>query len=262
MQYKVGRKTWFKCKCDICESLYEITKIKENNRKKGVISNGRNLCFDCVSKESKRRLVKAGTKTLKSFDPETRRKYCSDAGKKSALSENSGRFTSERWNSMTKIEQVEQIKRANTALHNKLNSDPEFKIKYYKKIFKQLQIGYTSKAHKKIHENIKHLGYDIHVQIDSCCVDECNKELKIIIEYNGDFWHCNPKSWKPRDYNTVIKMYAEDKWNLDFKRRMTLKRLGYTVIVIWENDWIDNPKKVLNYIERKTNEIKKNQKNP
>ena len=64
IQYKVGRSTWFKCKCDICSSEYEISKIKENYRKKGKISNGRNLCFLCVSTESRKRLVDAGTNTL------------------------------------------------------------------------------------------------------------------------------------------------------------------------------------------------------
>ena len=261
IQYKVGRSTWFKCKCDICSSEYEISKIKENYRKKAKISNGRNLCFLCVSTESRKRLVDAGTKALKSFDIETKRKYCSDAGKKGALSENSGRFTSERWNSMTPEDQKLQVLRANEALQYKLNNDPEYRDNHYKKIFAQLKIGFVSNAHLALHEKIKDLGYGMHTTIQSMCVDECNEELKIVIEYNGDYWHCNPETWKPDDFNKAIKMYAKDKWRLDFKRKMKLKNLGYYVIVIWESEWMDDQDKCVNYIINKTDEIRKNNKN-
>lgn len=261
MQYKIGRATWFKCKCDECSFEYEISKIKENYRKKRKISNGRNLCRQCVSKESKRRLVEVGTKVLKSFDPETKRKYCSDGGKKGALSENSGRFTSERWAKMSTEEQKIQVTRANNALHYKINNDPNFKNRYYKKIFKQLKIGYVSNAHLELHDKIKDLGYETHVVIGAMCVDECHKELKIVIEYNGDYWHCNPETWKPDDYNKAIKMFAKDKWHSDFKRKMMLKKIGYRVIVVWESEWIKDRDKCLKYIINKTNEIKNNNKN-
>jgi very-short-patch-repair endonuclease len=250
------------CKCDICDNEYDILKAQETDRKKNnVICNGKNLCFSCVSKESKKRLVDAGTKALTSFEPEARRKYSSDAGKKSALSENSGRFSSERWYSMTPEDQKIRIKRANNALHEKISKCSIFKEKYYKKLFAQLKIGYISNAHIKIHDKIENLGYETHVNIQSMCVDECNEELKIVIEYNGDYWHCNPETWKPDDFNKSIKMYAKDKWRLDFKRKMKLKNLGYYVIVIWESEWMNDQNKCVNYIINKTDEIRKNNEN-
>ena len=256
MVYKVGRKTWFKCECDICGSTYDNTKIKENYRKKGVIANGRNLCFECVSKESKKRLVKAGTKALKSIPPEEKRKICSQAGKKAALSPNSGRFTTEKWKAMSEEDQKLQVTRASAALQKKLKNDHEYRKKHYTKLFKQLKIGYVSKAHQELHDEIKDLGYIMHHIISPCCVDECHPDLKIVIEYNGDYWHCNPETWKENDYNKAIKMYAKDKWRSDFKRIMALKREGYLVIVVWESEWRSDKEKVISYIKRKTEEIK------
>jgi G:T-mismatch repair DNA endonuclease (very short patch repair protein) len=72
-------------------------------------------------------------------------------------------------------------------------------------------------------------------------------------------YHCNPRKWKPDEYNKVIKMTASDKWCKDRKRYYTLKKLGYKTFVVWEEDWILKrgkiKEKLLKFIE---NEINKN----
>lgn len=80
-------------------------------------------------------------------------------------------------------------------------------------------------------------------------VDECNPELKIVVEYNGDFWHCNPRFWLPDQYNSGIRMTAKEKWRKDRARWFKLKNLGYEIIIIWESDWIENAKKYIDRIE-------------
>lgn len=60
---------------------------------------------------------------------------------------------------------------------------------------------------------------------------------KIIIEYNGDYWHCNPKKYKPNYYHKRIKKTAQEIWLKDQQKSNFFKLLGYDVIVIWESDW-------------------------
>jgi len=76
-----------------------------------------------------------------------------------------------------------------------------------------------------------------------------NREVKIgkyfvdgvyenfVIEFYGDFWHCNPKKFNSNDYNSLLKMTAGDKWKIDKKRIEYIEKKGYNVIKIWENDW-------------------------
>lgn len=66
--------------------------------------------------------------------------------------------------------------------------------------------------------------------------DYVNKETKHIIEFNGDYWHCNPSLYEAKFYHTVLKMTASEKWKLDEKRKQYFESLGYTVTVIWESD--------------------------
>lgn len=86
--------------------------------------------------------------------------------------------------------------------------DPIYAAQHFAKIFAQTKIGYVSKGHKDLHEFIKDSGFDSHVQIGQMQVDECNQELKIVVEYNGDMWHCNPIKWKAEEYNSAIRMTA------------------------------------------------------
>jgi len=85
--------------------------------------------------------------------------------------------------------------------------------------------------------------------------DEINHELKIIIEYYGDLYHCNPKEYKnPEEYITATQRTVGEQWARDRKRLAVFYKHGYTVIIIWESDFRKNPNKA---IERIKNEINK-----
>jgi G:T-mismatch repair DNA endonuclease (very short patch repair protein) len=231
-------------KCEVCSSYFE----QNISRRSGKIAAGRDLCSSCTSKENKMRFAIAGTKALKSISPELKRKYASDAGKKSGKLPNAGRFSSERWSLMAPEDRVVQVKRASAAHHKRMKNDPMYAAKVYGKILSQKQIGFQSNGHKSLHEKIKDLGFESHKMISSLETDECHEKLKIIIEYNGDFWHCNPRTWKSDQYNSVLKMTAEQKWRLDLSRKKVLEKFGFTIIVVWESEWIKDQEKVLNKI--------------
>lgn len=94
----------------------------------------------------------------------------------------------------------------------------------------------TSKLEKKFLRDLEQQGYKQNQRISKYTVDYFNEDTKHIIEINGDYWHCNPKIYKPTDYNISIGMTAEEKWKYDETRKNYLESLGYTVTILWESE--------------------------
>lgn len=81
-------------------------------------------------------------------------------------------------------------------------------------------------------------------------IDFLLNNSKIIIEVNGDFWHCNPKQYEATYFHKTYKKFAKSIWNKDKKKILELKKLGYSVIVIWENDIRRNLQKIEKVIKK------------
>lgn len=257
-QWFVGKKQFDKCDCDICGVIFEQATVVTRQRTTRKLANGRFLCKACTKCENNNNRAAHGIIALSKISTTQRKINASKAGKASALTYdsniNKSRFSTERWNEKTPEQKILHIKRASDALALKL-TDPIFAAQYYAKIFKQTKIGYISKGHNALHECIRNLGFESHVQIGSMQVDECNLDIKLVIEYNGDYWHCNPTKFKATDYNKAIKMTAGEKWNRDIARYSMLKKLGYVVVVVWESDWILHHDQCLTKIKKVYNEI-------
>jgi len=69
---------------------------------------------------------------------------------------------------------------------------------------------------------------------------------KKIIEFNGDFWHCNPQKFKSDYFHKVKKMTAQEIWDYDRIKREKAEEHDYQVLVIWESDWYKNPEEIIN----------------
>ena len=76
-----------------------------------------------------------------------------------------------------------------------------------------------------------------------------------IIEFNGDFWHMNPKLFESNYKNPVSKISAKDKWKYDKEKNNVARSYGYDVLVIWECDYNKNRddviKKCIEFLEDK-----------
>jgi len=71
---------------------------------------------------------------------------------------------------------------------------------------------------------------------------------KHIIEFNGDFWHANPKIYKENDVLTKFnKTYdiAKNIWDSDTHRLDILRALGFKVLVVWESDYTSDPERTV-----------------
>ena len=66
-----------------------------------------------------------------------------------------------------------------------------------------------------------------------------------MIEFNGDYWHCNPKKFKHDFFNKSKKMTAQQIWDNDKKKIETAESQGYKVLTIWESDWKINKQKCI-----------------
>jgi G:T-mismatch repair DNA endonuclease (very short patch repair protein) len=71
-----------------------------------------------------------------------------------------------------------------------------------------------------------------------------------LIEFNGDYWHCNPEKYKAEYYNPTTKMTAKEHWERDYKKTQSAISSGYRVIVVWEHDYKKEPRKVLEDVYR------------
>lgn len=60
---------------------------------------------------------------------------------------------------------------------------------------------------------------------------------KKIIEFNGDYWHCNPNIYQPTYFHKVKNKFAKEIWDDDKKRKDILEQNGYDVLCIWENQY-------------------------
>lgn len=67
-----------------------------------------------------------------------------------------------------------------------------------------------------------------------------------LIEINGDYWHCNPKFFDNNYYNKTKDMMAKDIWKYDNEKIEFAINEGYKIITIWENDYNEDPEKIIN----------------
>jgi len=105
----------------------------------------------------------------------------------------------------------------------------------------------TSKKEKEIIKELSKIGYksEQSFKVDTKICDIYIKELNLIIEYFGDYWHCNPKKYDKNYFNHKKNMTAKEIWDYDSKKIDLIKSYGYNLIVIWESD-LENDNKLIN----------------
>lgn len=58
-----------------------------------------------------------------------------------------------------------------------------------------------------------------------------------IIEFQGDYWHMNPKKYGADFYSSKLKKTAKEKWEEDEEKMDLAKGQGYSILQIWESDF-------------------------
>ena len=85
-------------------------------------------------------------------------------------------------------------------------------------------------------------------------VDFVLTELLVVIECDGDYYHCNPKMYAPDYFNKKVKKYAWQIWERDRNRDKILHEAGYKTLRFWEKNF--NEEIVKEAIEKKCYSMK------
>jgi len=110
----------------------------------------------------------------------------------------------------------------------------------------------TSKKEKEIINELNEIGYTTigSYRIDSKICDIFIPSLNLIIEYFGDYWHCNPNTYNKDYFNKKKNMFAWQIWEYDRSKLDLIKDNGYNLEVIWEGD-LKNNNKIIKHIIKK-----------
>ncbi len=81
-------------------------------------------------------------------------------------------------------------------------------------------------------------------------VDALFPNQKLIVEYQGTWWHADPRKYGPDDRVGVdYGTSAREVWDRDARRKEALEARGYGVCVIWEADWKSDPTTALEFVK-------------
>lgn len=77
--------------------------------------------------------------------------------------------------------------------------------------------------------------------------DFCDRDNKKIIEFNGDIYHANPSIYKETDRPNPFRQNLTSKmmWDKDIIKKQVAEEKGFKVLIIWENDYKNDPDKVI-----------------
>lgn len=106
-----------------------------------------------------------------------------------------------------------------------------------------------SKAEDEIYQTLINEGLNVSKQfiINGKPFDILLIDKNILIEYNGDYWHCNPNKYDGEYYHKKKGKLAKEIWEYDKNKIDSATKLGYKVITIWESDYL-NDKNIIKQI--------------
>jgi len=108
------------------------------------------------------------------------------------------------------------------------SQNKKFVSKIQNRVFKELKNHCAVLAdNKSIHIPNKKKFYNCDIVF---------KEKMKIIEIFGDYWHCNPKTYKSDYYNGSIGKTAKEIWEYDEQKIINLESKGWQVLILWEKD--------------------------
>jgi G:T-mismatch repair DNA endonuclease (very short patch repair protein) len=86
--------------------------------------------------------------------------------------------------------------------------------------------------------------------IESKIFDVYLPQYNLLIEYNGDYWHCNPNKYNTDYINNKKNMTAKEIWEYDKDKIYLAEKNGYYCEVIWESDYKQNKHIILEIIRK------------
>lgn len=97
----------------------------------------------------------------------------------------------------------------------------------------------------KNHERV--LNYELDGTRRRYIYDFTDEQARVIIEYNGDYYHANPEKYSANDRPIKNKPEetAADLWARDARKMQHAVDQGYRVLTVWEADYARDPEAVV-----------------
>lgn len=101
-----------------------------------------------------------------------------------------------------------------------------------------------SRAEREIGEWLRANGHEVisqfHIKGVPYLYDFYLPALNLLIEYNGDYWHANPRRYPPGTllpFQNAGKVPVEDIWARDAAKAAAATASGYRLAYVWESDF-------------------------
>lgn len=97
----------------------------------------------------------------------------------------------------------------------------------------------TSKGQNELYKKIKELHPDAilnHI-VNSRPFDVFIPSKNLLVEFNGTYWHYDPRKFDENYFDKSKNRYAKDIWKADTEKVNMAKSLGYNVKMVWQLDW-------------------------
>lgn len=71
-------------------------------------------------------------------------------------------------------------------------------------------------------------------------------DLRLAIEYNGNYWHANPEFYSENEIINIkgTEYLVSEIWKKDQRKLEFCNNKNITLITVWEDDWINNKNKI------------------
>jgi hypothetical protein len=94
------------------------------------------------------------------------------------------------------------------------------------------KVTYKSKGQIEVANMFRNEGFCVEEEffINGKPYDVFVKDKNLIVEFNGTYWHRDPRFYD-------VSSICQEKWNYDKNKLDIAKQNGYNVFVIWQYDW-------------------------
>lgn len=83
-------------------------------------------------------------------------------------------------------------------------------------------------------------------------------KLKLAFEFDGTYWHADPRFFNENDIIEITKRTAKEIWETDLNKIKLAENVGIKLYRIKEYDWLNNNEQIKNFIRSKINENSNN----
>lgn len=92
-------------------------------------------------------------------------------------------------------------------------------------------------------------------------IDIFSEKAKLVVEFNGDYWHCNPTKFSGSFFHHRKNKRAEQIWAEDAERMSVMQQKGYHTVTVWESEYCSDKQNVLHKLletaKQLTNKVNK-----